>query len=286
MHLAIISGLSGAGKTVALKQYEDLGYYCIDNIPIDLVEPLIAHVIQKGDPRYRKLAVGIDARASPADIEQFPRYLDSLHDHGIDAQIVFLSASDEALLRRYHETRRRHPLSGGNLSLLEAIRAERQLLAPIANLADLQIDTTHMNLHELRMEIHTRLNVGLAGKLELLILSFGYKNGIPDGADFVFDARCLANPHWVADLRPLTGLAPAVARYLEGRPETREWVRDVRNYLVHWLPRFQAQDRAYVTVAIGCTGGQHRSVYLAERLGTELRGHFDAVVVKHRELTS
>ncbi len=284
MQLAIISGLSGAGKTVALKQYEDLGYYCIDNIPIDLVEPLIAHVIQKGDPRYRKLAVGIDARANPTDIEQFPRYLDSLNDHSIEAQIVFLSASDEALLRRYHETRRKHPLSGHDLSLLEAIRCERQLLAPIANLADLQIDTTHMNLHELRVEIHTRLHASAAGKLELLILSFGYKNGLPDGADFVFDARCLANPHWVPELRPLTGLAPAVARYLEARPETAEWLNDVCNYLARWLPHFQAQDRAYVTVALGCTGGQHRSVYLAERLGAEFRDRFDAVVVKHREL--
>jgi UPF0042 nucleotide-binding protein len=284
MQLAIISGLSGAGKTVALRQYEDLGYYCIDNMPIDFVQPLIAHVVGTKETRYRKLGVGIDARANPRDIAEFPRYFDSVRGLDIDASVVFLTASDDVLLRRYHETRRKHPLSGENTSLLEAIRAERRLLEPIANLADLELDTSHMNLHELRLELLRRINASSAGKLEVLFLSFGYKNGVPEGADFVFDARCLANPHWVPELRALTGLDGAVAAYLEQRAETGEWLEDVRAYLTRWLPRFQAQDRTYVTVALGCTGGQHRSVYLAERLAADFRRHFDAVTVKHREL--
>jgi UPF0042 nucleotide-binding protein len=285
MHLVFVSGLSGAGKTVALKQYEDLSYYCIDNIPLDLIEPLIDHALRSNDLRYRKLALGIDARAKPSEIADFPRYFDSLRSRGVDAHVLFLTANEDALLRRYTETRRKHPLSGPDLSLLEAIRFERRLLEPIANIADVAIDTTRMNLHELRDAIFAHLpDAAHAGKLSVLFLSFGYKNGVPDGADFIFDARCLKNPHWVPELRALNGKDEAVARFLESDPLTEEWFNDTQNYLARWLPRFQAQDRAYVTVAIGCTGGQHRSVYLTERLGRNFREQLDAIVVKHREL--
>jgi UPF0042 nucleotide-binding protein len=285
MQLIFVSGLSGAGKTVALKQYEDRGYYCIDNIPLDLVEPLIDHALRSNDLRYRQLALGIDARAKPSEIADFPRYFDTLRSRGVDAHVLFLTANEDALLRRYNETRRKHPLSSADLSLLEAIRSESKLLEPIANIADVAIDTTRMNLHELRDAIFARLpDATHAGKLSVLFLSFGYKNGIPDGADFIFDARCLKNPHWVPELRALNGTDEAVVQYLEADPLTGEWFKDTQSYLAQWLPRFRAQDRAYVTVAIGCTGGQHRSVYLVERFGRAFRDKLDVVVVKHREL--
>jgi UPF0042 nucleotide-binding protein len=285
MRLVFVSGLSGAGKTIALKQYEDLGYYCIDNIPLDLIEPLIDHALRNDDTRYHKLALGIDARAQPSEIADFQRYYDTLGPKGVNASVTFLIADPETLLRRYNETRRKHPLSGPDISLYEAIYRERQLLKPIADLADLPIDTTHLNLHELRQLILARQpGDATAGKMTVQLLSFGYKNGTPEDADFIFDARCLRNPHWVTELRPLTGLDAEVAQYLESDPLTHEWYDDVHGYLLRWLPRYQAQDRAYVTIAIGCTGGQHRSTYLVERLGKALREHFHSVVVKHREL--
>lgn len=282
--LVVISGLSGAGKTVALKQYEDLGYFCIDNLPLDLVEPLLAHALASDEPRYLRVAVGVDARAARREIAEFPRYLDSLRAKGVDARVLFLQASEDVLLRRYNETRRRHPLAGPATSLIEAIRQERQLMVPIANLADLSLDTSRMNLHELRAAILAHLGNPIEAKLAVQIQSFGYKNGIPLGVDFIFDARCIANPHWIAELRPLTGLDKPVADYLEAQPDTSEWLADLRDYLLRWLPRFQAQDRAYLTVALGCTGGQHRSVYLAEKLAETLRPRFGDVIVKHRDL--
>lgn len=285
MRLVFVSGLSGAGKTIALKQYEDLGYYCIDNIPLDLIELLIDHALRSDDPRYHRLALGIDARAKPSEIANFHRFYDTLGPKGVDASVTFLIADSETLLRRYNETRRKHPLSGPDTSLYEAIHSERQLLKPIADLADLPIDTTHLNLHELRQLILARQpGEAAAERMTVQLLSFGYKNGIPGDADFIFDARCLKNPHWVTELRPLTGLDAEVARFLEADALTNEWYGDVYSYLLRWLPQFQAQDRAYVTIAVGCTGGQHRSTYLVERLGQALRERFHSVVVKHREL--
>ncbi len=284
MRLVIVSGLSGAGKTVALKQYEDLGYYCIDNLPLDLVQPLIAHALSHADARYRMLAVGIDARADAREIERFPVLLDALRSQKVDVHVLFLTADDAAILRRYNETRRRHPLSGPEVSLLEAIQFERRLLKPIADLADVPMDTSNMNLHELRTAIDARLPEAGVGRLSVLFLSFGYKNGSPDGADFIFDVRCLPNPHWVPALRRLSGRDTEVAQYLAGNVEVEAMHADIHGFLERWLPAFQAQDRAYVTVALGCTGGQHRSVYLIERLAKAFAGRFDHIVVKHREL--
>lgn len=286
MRLVIVSGLSGAGKTVALKQYEDLGYYCIDNIPLDLVQPLLAHALEHPGPRYAQLAIGVDARSDPREIERFPAVLDTLRAQGVDVRVLFLSAADDVILRRYNETRRRHPLSSCEVSLLDAIRLERKLLKPVADLADVPLDTSRMNLHELRAAIGAQLPEAGAGQLALLFLSFGFKNGGPEGADFVFDARCLPNPHWVPELRPLTGRDPEVARYFAESGVVDEMLADIGRFLERWLPAFQAQDRAYVTVAVGCTGGQHRSVYLIEKLAALFRGRYAQVVVKHRELTA
>ena len=284
MKLVVVSGLSGAGKTVALRQYEDLGWYCIDNIPLDFVEPLVAHALINNDPRYARMAIGVDARESPTQIGYFPDHLESLRTRGVDVDVLFLTAEEEIILKRYSETRRKHPLSDGQTSLVEAIRQERALLAPIANAADVTLDTTRLNLHELRTAIDTRMPGG-AAKLSVLFLSFGFKNGIPNGADYLFDVRCLPNPHWVPALRPLSGRDAAVAEYLGAQTEVQAMQADITRFLERWLPAYEAQDRAYVTVGVGCTGGQHRSVYLVEQLAPHFKQHFKQVVIKHRELT-
>lgn len=284
MKLVIVSGLSGAGKTVALKQYEDLGYYCIDNLPLALVGPMARRAIKQAEKRFDRLAVGIDARESPKEIENFPRYLEYLREQGVETRILFLRADEQTLLKRYSETRRRHPLASEQVSLSEAIALEGRLLAPIANLADATIDTTTKNLHELREEILAQVPGGGAGKLSLLFMSFGYKNGLPEAADYVFDVRCLPNPHWEPTLRKLTGRDPAVAAWLERFPPVNRMLDDIRRFLEQWLPEYRRQDRTYLTVAIGCTGGQHRSVYLIERLGEAFREHYDHLVIRHREI--
>jgi len=283
MKLVIVSGLSGAGKSVALKEYEDLGYYCIDNLPLSLTGPLVLRALKNA--RYARLAVGIDARESAAEIRKFPGYLDTLRKSGAETQVLFLSASDEVLQRRYSETRRRHPLTARKATLADAIRRERRLLKPIADLAAVTLDTSHLNLHQLREEIRARLPEAAAGQLAVVLQSFGFKSGLPDGADFVFDVRCLPNPHWEPRLRALDGRDPAVADYLERQSAVRKMLGDIHGFLGGWLPAFREQDRAYVTVAIGCTGGRHRSVYLVEKLAAALRGRFDPVIVKHQELS-
>jgi UPF0042 nucleotide-binding protein len=284
MQLVIVSGLSGAGKTVALRQYEDLGYYCIDNLPLALIGTRSSRVVKSLEGRYQKLAVGIDARESAREIRAFPKYLDRLRGRGISVQVLFLTASDDIILRRYSETRRKHPLTSAELSLAGAIARERQLLKPISDSADFTLDTGGFNLHELREAIRKRVPGAERGKLGLTFESFGYKNGFPDSVDFVFDVRCLPNPHWEAHLRPLTGRDAPVIEYLEKHAEVQNMLGDIRRFLETWLPRIAAQDRAYLTVAIGCTGGRHRSVYIVERLGEYFRAGYDPVTVKHREL--
>ena len=282
MKLVIISGLSGAGKTVALGQYEDLGYFCIDNMPLALLGPLSLRALRNA--RYQRLAVGVDARASAKEIARLPKYLERQKSKGLETRVVFLTAQDDAILRRYSETRRKHPLTGPDVSLAEAIQKERRLLEPIANSADVTIDTSHLNVHELREEVRARLPESATGKLALVLLSFGYKNGLPENSDFVFDIRCLPNPHWVPALRGLDGRDAPVVEYLEKDPEVLKMRDDIKNFLDVWLPRFQTQDRAYVTVAIGCTGGRHRSVYMVEKLAAVFRGRYEPLVVRHKEL--
>jgi UPF0042 nucleotide-binding protein len=281
MKLVIVSGLSGAGKTVALKQYEDLGYYCIDNLPLGLLGPLALRALR--NQRYAKLAVGIDARASPREIARFQKTLARQEQRGAETQVLFLTASDAAILRRYHETRRKHPLTGARVSLTEAIQRERALLYPIADVADVTIDTTGMNLHTLREEVRQRLP-DKPGRMSLVLLSFGYKNGIPPGADYVFDVRCLPNPHWIPKLSARDGRHRSIARFLEKDPRVPRMANDIQSFLERWLPAFEAEDRAYATVAVGCTGGKHRSVYLVERLAKAFKGRYEPVVVRHKDL--
>lgn len=284
MKLVIVSGLSGAGKTVALKQYEDLGYTCIDNLPLNLLEALVVDALARPGPRYEELALGIDARESPELIAGFTTYLEQIQARGVTTRVVFLTADENTLLSRYNETRRRHPLSDEGRPLLEAIRLEQALLAPIANAADTVLDTSPLNLHELRERIQGEIPGGGRGTLALTLMSFGFKHGAPNNADFVFDVRCLPNPHWNRALRAHTGREAVVAEWLEAQPAVVEMRADLLEFLQRWLPKFHAQDRAYLTVGIGCTGGQHRSVYLVESLAVALRPLFDKLVVRHREI--
>ena len=284
MRLVICSGLSGSGKSEALRMLEDLGYYCIDNIPLGLLRAVTANTVDQRDTDYSLLAVGVDARAGSRHIDDFPREVKHLRDTGLDLQVLFLEADDDVILRRYSETRRKHPLTNDATPLGEAIVRERDLLAPISNCADIVIDTSHTTIHQLRETIRTRVHGGRPGTLSILFQSFGYKHGVPDGADFIFDVRCLPNPHWQADLRPLTGRDAEIVAFLDQAPEVTRMFEDISGFLTRWLPAFRAENRSYITIAIGCTGGRHRSVYLAERLGEHFRQSYERVLVRHAEL--
>ncbi|QHS10054.1 RNase adapter RapZ [Sinimarinibacterium sp. NLF-5-8] len=282
--LVIISGLSGAGKTVALKQYEDLGYTCIDNLPLALLAPISRRTARTTDRRYAKVAIGIDARENPEEIARFPRYLERLRQQGVEFRVLFLHADETVLLQRYAETRRPHPLAREDRSLTEAIALEQALLSPIAACADATIDTSNKNLHELREALQSQIPGGGAGKLIMQLLSFGFRNGVPKTADFVFDVRCLPNPHWEPSLRKLSGRDEAVIAWFETQPSVQAMLSSLHQFLTQWLPEFVRQDRAYLTIAIGCTGGQHRSVFLVQQLAQLLASEYPQISVRHREL--
>ncbi len=284
MKLNVISGLSGAGKSVAMHALEDLGYYCIDNLPVTLLEALADELGRAGHPMYERAAVAIDARNPGAALQELPAIIDALRERSVVEQLVFLEADDSSLIKRFSETRRKHPLTADDISLAEAIRRERVLLAPVRESADIRIDTSRTNLHQLRDLVLHRVDQRGTKTLSLLFQSFGYKHGIPPDADFLFDARCLPNPHWVPNLRPLTGIDTEVAEFLGGEAMVVEMIDGIRDFLETWIPRFQDENRPYLTVAIGCTGGRHRSVFLVEQLAEYFRKHRDAVLVRHREI--
>ncbi|WP_058555762.1 RNase adapter RapZ [Thiohalocapsa sp. ML1] len=288
MDLLIVSGLSGAGKTVALRTLEDIGYYCIDNLPLFLLRELAlglkrTRLRAPGETRDGA-AVGIDARNQPDFLADLPHVVEELREQGIDCRLIFLHADVHTLIRRFSETRRKHPLTGGERSLEEAIAHECELLAPLRGIAEIRIDTTHTNVHELRELVRERLASAGAVQASVLLQSFGFKNGVPDGVDFVFDVRCLPNPHWQETLRPLTGRDAPVIEFLERSPEVSQMAADMQHFLDRWIPRFETDGRSYLTIAVGCTGGQHRSVYLVERLARHLRSTGHRVLVRHREL--
>lgn len=282
--LIVVSGLSGSGKSVALRTLEDLDYYCVDNLPAELLTSFVKSMSQSESKRSQ-LAVSIDVRNLASDLSHIGEWLSAVANLGYDHRLVFFDTSDEALVKRYSETRRRHPLSHQGLALSDAIALERERLRPLRALADYIIDTTELNVHQLRKAVLSRLEPGLSPRVSLLFESFAYKNGVPGDADFVFDARCLPNPHWDAKLRPLSGRDPAVREYLDEQEIVREYVEQVAAFLDKWLPRFESEARSYVTIAFGCTGGRHRSVYLAEKLAQHCRdcGRED-VLTYHREL--
>jgi UPF0042 nucleotide-binding protein len=284
MNLVIISGLSGSGKTIALHTLEDIGFYCIDNLPVGLLSGFAREVRDQHLVSGNRVAVSIDARNHPEQLNRFPDIIAELKNKGTTCKILYLQAENSTLLKRFSETRRKHPLSDVDLPLTDAIDKERKLLAPIAANADLLIDTSHTNLHQLRDLVRECLGENNAAEFSLLLRSFGYKHGIPADADLVFDARCLPNPHWQANLRSLTGLDKDVISFLEKETMVQELYNDLENFLSTWIPRFKADNRSYLSIAIGCTGGQHRSVYLVGRLAKSLGKLESDVVVRHREL--
>lgn len=282
MKLVIVSGLSGSGKSIALQVLEDLEYYCIDNLPINMFEALTKEIISA---KHEYVAIGIDARNVAAELESFPEQIKQLEKNNIDCEIFFLEASDAALIKRFSETRRKHPLSNQEMPLNEAIIQERFLLEPISSKADLRIDTSATNVHQLRHLIKARVKQADNQNISIMFESFGFKHGMPTNADFVFDIRCLPNPHWLPELRALTGFDDAVINYLDGHKEVKEMFDDIMNFLDKWLPRFEADHRSYLTIAIGCTGGQHRSVYLANKLAKVTKNKHNNVLSRHREIS-
>lgn len=285
MRLIVVSGLSGSGKSVALHMLEDLGFFCIDNIPIKLFNAFVEQTVRTEDPTYRNTAVGVDARNRPEDLVQLPALVDGVRASGIACEILFLHADSGVLLKRYRETRRKHPLSGRNTGLREAIARESGLLESVASHADLVVDTTRTSVHELRDIIRERVAGRGSSSLSLQFQSFGFKNGLPADADIVFDVRCLPNPYWVSNLRGLTGRDAAVAEWLAAQPDVQAMLDSITAWLEQWIPKFIASNRSYLTVAIGCTGGQHRSVFLVERLASHFGDDDTPVLVRHSELS-
>jgi UPF0042 nucleotide-binding protein len=261
---------------------EDLDYYCVDNIPAGLLPGFIAHTVRSNENTYRLTAVGVDARNQPNEIASVPQLISDLRTTGLHCDVVFLRADEEALFKRYSETRRRHPLSREGLGLAEAIHQERELLKPIANAADLVIDTTRTSVHELRELIRQRVGARTEGRMSILFESFAYRQGLPGDADFVFDARSLPNPFWEPGMSALTGRDAAVIEFLERFDPVKRMLRDITQFLENWIPDMIRTNRSYLTIAVGCTGGQHRSVYLVERLAQHFAAKFPLVLAKHQ----
>ncbi|ETN93243.1 glmZ(sRNA)-inactivating NTPase [Gammaproteobacteria bacterium MOLA455] len=284
MRLVIISGHSGSGKTSALNILEDVGFTCIDNLPATLLEHLIGQLNENRNHQDLNVAVGIDARNLVGDLNKIPDILKSIEREGVDVDVIFLYAHRSDLLRRYSETRRRHPLSTDAIGLKEAIKLEKTILSPISEIADRSIDTSQLTLHQLRDLIKNTIVPKQPQHMSILFESFGFKNRVPSDSDFVFDVRCLPNPYWKAQLKSKTGEDPEVIEFLESQVEVASMLADIVGFLTRWIPQFQGNNRSYLTISIGCTGGQHRSVYLANRLHEHFSGVHPFVQVSHKEL--
>ena len=283
MKLIIISGRSGSGKSTVLNALEDAGFNCIDNFPVILLQSLVHNTLRDPAQKDANMAVCIDARSR--DLERFPEILLSIDRMDVDCEVIYLDALSPTLVKRFSETRRRHPLTNSRTDLRQAIDAEAEVLESIADLADLTIDSTQMSSQELANLVSTRVVARSSRGISLLFRSFGFKYGVPVDADVVFDLRCLPNPHWVEGLRPLTGRDAAVRDYLAEQEMVQQMIGDISQYLDTWIPRFEANARVYMTVALGCTGGQHRSVYVAERMAEHFQPQYHNVLVRHRELS-
>lgn len=285
MKLVVISGVSGSGKSTALHVLEDQDYYCVDNLPVGLLPEFAAKVHALPGELGELVAVGIDARNPASDLAHFPTILELLKAENVNCEIIYLDADNDILLKRFSETRRKHPLSDDERPLLEAIHHERMLLEPISSRADLYADTSRSNVHQLRDLIRERVQKTAQAGLSVLFQSFGYKHGIPTDSDFVFDARFLPNPHWEVNLRALTGLDQPVANFLADQQLVNTFFEQIQTLMSDLIPCFEADNRSYLTVSIGCTGGQHRSVYLIERLGRYFQQQSLNTIIRHRDLT-
>jgi UPF0042 nucleotide-binding protein len=284
MRLVIISGHSGSGKTSALNILEDVGFTCIDNLPASLLQNLITQLNSNTNHEELNIAVGIDARNLVGDLSKIPEILKIIEADGVSVSVVFLYARRSDLLRRYSETRRRHPLSSETIGLKEAITLEKELLSPISDIADRSIDTSRLTLHQLRDLVKNTIVPNNPEHMSILFESFGFKRGVPSDSDFVFDVRCLPNPYWKQQLKNQTGNDEGVIEFLESQVEVASMLADIIGFLTRWIPQFQQNNRSYLTISIGCTGGQHRSVYLANRLYEHFSAQHPFVQVVHKEL--
>lgn len=285
MRLVIISGHSGSGKTSALNILEDVGFTCIDNLPASLLQNLITQLNSNANHEELNIAVGIDARNLVGDLSKIPEILKIIEADGVSVSVLFLYARRSDLLRRYSETRRRHPLSSETIGLKEAIDLEKKLLSPISDIADRSIDTSRLTLHQLRDLVKNTIVPNNPEHMSILFESFGFKRGVPSDSDFVFDVRCLPNPYWKQQLKNQTGNDDGVIEFLESQVEVASMLADIIGFLTRWIPQFQQNNRSYLTISIGCTGGQHRSVYLANRLYEHFSTQHPFVQVVHKELS-
>lgn len=283
--LVILSGLSGSGKTIALHTLEDSGYYCVDNLPVGLLQAYVDNMQNKKPALYDLLAVSIDARSGVNEMKDFEKVITRIKESTVEAQIIFLSTDTKVLLARFSETRRKHPLSRKGLPLVESILLEKSILSPIYQHADLHLDTTNFNIHQLRKEITNRVMPSNTQKLALLFQSFGFKHGTPTDTDFIFDVRCLPNPHWEPRIREYKGTDQPVIDFLEQHQDVADMYQQIHDFVATWIPKFEAENRSYVTVSIGCTGGHHRSVYLAEKLSKAFKKQRQNITLRHRELS-
>jgi len=283
--LIIISGMSGSGKTIALRTLEDLDFYCVDNLPIEMLVQFVKHICNNKED-YSRVSVGIDIRNSEKSLMELPQIIKDIDSSEIQTKVIFLNSNDKSLLKRYSETRRAHPLSSSkhNYSLSQAIIQERKLLKALADSADLLIDTSETSAPQLRDKIWRQVSQNSDGKLSLLLQSFAFKRGVPFDADFVFDARCLPNPFWQKSLREFCGKDTPIKDFLDSKEVAQDFYSDISTLVKKWIPSFEEHDRSYLTIAIGCTGGKHRSVYLTEKLFSELKEGRKNILVQHREL--
>ena len=277
MKIVLISGLSGSGKSVALKLLEDLGYYCVDNLPLNLLPALVLHHIDQDE--IEQLGISVDIR-SRIDIQKAQEQIAELRAEGHEVEVLFLEAEESVLVRRFSETRRGHPLSGQNMTLLESMKQERAWLSPLREIA-YRIDTSKMNAQQLRYSVQQWLKLEHKGML-VILESFGFEYGVPTNVDFLFDMRSLPNPYYDPELRPFNGMDKEIQDYLNDQPLAQEMLADISGFLGRWLPRMQVESRSYVTIGIGCTGGQHRSVYMVEKLAEQLAGKYE-LLVRHRQ---
>ena len=279
--IIIVSGMSGGGKSTALNALEDLGYYCIDNLPGAML-PGFGPQISANPDLYNKVALGIDARSRESDLQVIIDWMSLLREIGFNCRLLFVTADKPVLIKRFSETRRRHPLTGSDQVLPDAIDNEARLLETLRHWSDQVIDSSHTNIHQLRRQVWNFVDRNSSG-MTIVLQSFAYKQGVPQDADFIFDARILPNPYWQDDLRALTGKDEAVSSWLEGDTQVIQMSRDIEGFMHTWLPAFQDAQRSYVTICIGCTGGKHRSVFLAEALAKSLGKNHENVLVHHRE---
>lgn len=284
MDLFIVTGLSGSGKSIALQALEDMGFYCIDNLPGALLPQYINEISNSQSTEYKKSAVGIDAR-NRSFLNTLPECFSQLESLGISFKIIFLEADIAVLVKRFKETRRRHPLIDKDTSLLEGIALEKKLLEPLSIKATLRIDTTHTTTHELRQKVFNFIGAAQTEGITLQFESFGFKHGTPLDADYVFDIRCLPNPYWQTELRQYNGKDEQIVNFMDSYEEVAEMFEGIKSFLEKWLPFFIRENRSYMTIAVGCTGGQHRSVYFAEKLAKHFSTNGQKTITRHRELS-